>query len=199
MLQLINEARTNPAAAAADAHRQHHSRRSGHPPVLRRQSPGGRADDRLGHAAAAAGLERRSGQRRPGTEPVHGRQPDSDRTPAPTARRPHQRMQAAGYTNIAPTAENAYAYSTSAEEAMQAFLIDWGVPSDGHRINIQQPGVSAQNAYRDVGIGIVRPTRAIRRSARWSSPRISPARPTAGPTGGRRLLRQQRHRLLSAG
>ena len=38
---------------------------------------------------------------------------------------------------------------------MQAFLIDWGVPSDGHRINIQQPGVSAQNAFRDVGIGIV--------------------------------------------
>jgi len=68
---------------------------------------------------------------------------------------PQQRMQQAGYTNAASTGENAYAYSTSAEEAMQAFLIDWGVPSDGHRINIQQPGVSAQNAYRDVGIGIV--------------------------------------------
>lgn len=66
-----------------------------------------------------------------------------------------QRMQQAGYTNIASSAENAFAYSTSVEEAMQAFLIDWGVPSDGHRINIQQPGVSAQNANRDVGIGIV--------------------------------------------
>jgi hypothetical protein len=66
-----------------------------------------------------------------------------------------QRIQAAGYTNSNSSGENAYAYATSPEEAMQAFLIDWGVPSDGHRINIQQPNVSAQNAYRDVGIGIV--------------------------------------------
>jgi len=66
-----------------------------------------------------------------------------------------QRIQAAGYTNSNSNGENAYAYATSPEEAMQAFLIDWGVPSDGHRINIQQPGVSAQNAYRDVGLGIV--------------------------------------------
>jgi uncharacterized protein YkwD len=68
---------------------------------------------------------------------------------------PQQRMQDFGYTNMSSSGENAYAYSTSAEEAMQAFLIDWGVPSDGHRINIQQPGVSPQNAYRDVGIGMV--------------------------------------------
>ena len=66
-----------------------------------------------------------------------------------------QRIQQAGYTNVVSNNENAYAYSSSAQEAMQAFLIDWGVPSDGHRITIQQPGVSAQNAYRDVGIGIV--------------------------------------------
>ncbi len=68
---------------------------------------------------------------------------------------PQQRMEAAGYTNITSSGENAFAYATSSEEAMQAFLIDWGVPSDGHRINIQQPGVAADNAYRDVGIGIV--------------------------------------------
>jgi uncharacterized protein YkwD len=68
---------------------------------------------------------------------------------------PAQRMQAAGYTNIQSSAENAYAYSTSPEEAMQAFLFDWGVPSDGHRINIQQPGVAPQDSFRDVGIGIV--------------------------------------------
>ena len=68
---------------------------------------------------------------------------------------PLQRIQQAGYTNVVSNNENAYAYSSSALEAMQAFLIDWGVPSDGHRITIQQPGVSAQNAYRDVGIGIV--------------------------------------------
>ena len=68
---------------------------------------------------------------------------------------PQQRITAAGYTNISSSAENAYAYSTSPEEAMQAFLIDWGVPSDGHRINIQQPGVAPQNAYTDAGVGIV--------------------------------------------
>jgi len=68
---------------------------------------------------------------------------------------PLQRIEAAGYTNVVSNAENAFAYSTSPEQAMQAFLIDWGVPSDGHRINIQQPGVSAEDAYRDVGIGIV--------------------------------------------
>jgi uncharacterized protein YkwD len=77
-----------------------------------------------------------------------------------------QRMQQAGYNNIASSGENAFAYSTSVEEAMQAFLIDWGVPSDGHRINIQQPGVSANNAYRDVGIGIVQ---------------TSPSNPNFGP------------------
>jgi uncharacterized protein YkwD len=68
---------------------------------------------------------------------------------------PQQRMEQAGYGTLASSGENAYAYSTSVEEAMQAFLIDWGVPSDGHRDNIQQPGVSADDAYRDVGIGIV--------------------------------------------
>jgi hypothetical protein len=68
---------------------------------------------------------------------------------------PLQRIQQAGYSNIVSNAENAYAYASTPLEAMQAFLIDWGVPSDGHRINIQQPGVAAQNASRDVGIGIV--------------------------------------------
>ncbi len=45
--------------------------------------------------------------------------------------------------------------ASSVMESMQAFLMDWGVPSDGHRINIQQPGVSPQNAYTSVGVGIV--------------------------------------------
>jgi uncharacterized protein YkwD len=68
---------------------------------------------------------------------------------------PQDRMTASGYTNITSSAENAYAYASSAEQAMQAFLIDWGVPSDGHRINIQQPGVAPQNAFTDAGVGIV--------------------------------------------
>jgi uncharacterized protein YkwD len=69
-----------------------------------------------------------------------------------------QRIQAAGYTNTTSTGENVYAYSTTVEEAMEAFLLDWGVPDDGHRMNIQQMGVSADDAYRDVGIGIVSTT-----------------------------------------
>ncbi len=65
-----------------------------------------------------------------------------------------QRIQQAGYTNASSTGENAYAYASSVDQAMEAFLIDWGVPSDGHRNNLLQPGVSAQDAYRDVGIGL---------------------------------------------
>ena len=66
-----------------------------------------------------------------------------------------QRIDAAGYSNPTSNGENTYAYASSVMEAMQAFLMDWGVPSDGHRINIQQPGVSAQDAYTGVGIGLV--------------------------------------------
>ena len=68
---------------------------------------------------------------------------------------PGDRIQAAGYTNTTSTGENVYAYSDSVVEAMEAFLLDWGVSDNGHRMNIQQMGVSADNAYRDVGIGIV--------------------------------------------
>jgi uncharacterized protein YkwD len=66
-----------------------------------------------------------------------------------------ERIEQAGYSNPTSNGENAYAYASSVMEAMQAFLIDWGVPSDGHRINIQQPGVSPQNAYTSVGLGMV--------------------------------------------
>jgi uncharacterized protein YkwD len=68
---------------------------------------------------------------------------------------PNQRMQAAGYTNATSTGENVYAYATSVDQAMEAFLLDWGVSDSGHRTNIQQPNVSAQDAYRDIGIGLV--------------------------------------------
>jgi uncharacterized protein YkwD len=66
-----------------------------------------------------------------------------------------QRIEAAGYTDPTSSGENTYAYASSVMQSMQAFLIDWGVPSDGHRINIQQPGVAAQDAYTSVGIGDV--------------------------------------------
>jgi len=69
-----------------------------------------------------------------------------------------QRMQQAGYTNASSTGENAFAYASSVDEAMQAFLIDWGVSDQGHRRNILQPGVSSSNAYQSVGIGIATTT-----------------------------------------
>src|SRR5271157_2651733 len=69
-----------------------------------------------------------------------------------------QRMQQAGYTNASSTGENAFAYATSLDEAMQAFLIDWGVSDQGHRRNILQPDVSSSNAYQSVGIGIATTT-----------------------------------------
>jgi hypothetical protein len=68
---------------------------------------------------------------------------------------PQQRIEAAGYSNPTSSGENTYAYASSVMQSMQAFLMDWGVPSDGHRINIQQPGVAAQDAYTSVGIGLV--------------------------------------------
>ena len=71
---------------------------------------------------------------------------------------PDQRMQQAGYTNASSTGENAFAYADSVDEAMQAFLIDWGVSDQGHRRNILQPNVSSSNAYQSVGIGIVSTT-----------------------------------------
>jgi uncharacterized protein YkwD len=67
----------------------------------------------------------------------------------------NQRLGSAGYNNPNSSGEDIYAYSSSPEQAMQAFLIDWGVASDGHRLNIQQPGVSPSNAYKDAGVGIV--------------------------------------------
>ncbi|MGO8901518.1 MAG: CAP domain-containing protein [Isosphaeraceae bacterium] len=69
-----------------------------------------------------------------------------------------QRMRQAGYTNASSTGENAFAYATSVDEAMQAFLIDWGVSDQGHRRNILQPGVPSSNAYQSVGIGIASTT-----------------------------------------
>jgi len=65
------------------------------------------------------------------------------------------RIKAAGYAGAKSTGENAYAYAGSVDNAMQAFLYDWGVADSGHRRNLLQPGVSAQDSFRDVGIGIV--------------------------------------------
>jgi uncharacterized protein YkwD len=154
MLQLINEARTNPAAAEAQitnnlspqvqatlqyynvnlqAVQQTIANSTPQPPVAWNAN--------LASAATAQSTYMAQNQ-------VQSHIGANGSTPL-------QRIQQAGYTNVISNNENAYAYSSSAMDAMEAFLIDWGVPSDGHRITIQQPGVSPQNAYRDVGIGIV--------------------------------------------
>ena len=154
MLQLINEARTNPAAAEAQitnnlspqvqatlqyynvnlqAVQQTIANSTPQPPVAWNAN--------LASAATAQSTYMAQNQ-------VQSHIGANGSTPL-------QRIQQAGYTNVVSNNENAYAYSSSALESMEAFLIDWGVPSDGHRITIQQPGVSPQNAYRDVGLGIV--------------------------------------------
>ncbi len=67
----------------------------------------------------------------------------------------NDRLNDAGYRKGLSTGENAYAYGKSVDVAMKAFLIDWGVESRGHFRNILQPDVSAEQAYREVGLGIV--------------------------------------------
>ncbi len=65
------------------------------------------------------------------------------------------RLAAVGYTNPSQYGENSYAYAQSVDHAMKAFLIDWGVPDDGHRDNLLQPGTPDAQQYTEVGIGIV--------------------------------------------
>ena len=64
------------------------------------------------------------------------------------------RVDREGYGKRTSTGENAYAYAKSVDHAMQAFLIDWGVASAGHRKNILQPDTPDSSSYREVGIGI---------------------------------------------
>jgi hypothetical protein len=66
-----------------------------------------------------------------------------------------QRLNDAGYTNPAEYGENSYAYAQSVDHAMKAFLIDWGVSSDGHRGNLLQMNTPDSKTYSEVGIGIV--------------------------------------------
>lgn len=64
------------------------------------------------------------------------------------------RLDRVGYTNRASASENAYAYAQSVDQAMQAFLIDWGVSSRGHFNNLMQPTTPAASANTEIGIGI---------------------------------------------
>jgi uncharacterized protein YkwD len=65
------------------------------------------------------------------------------------------RINSAGYNNTASEGENTYAWAQSIDEAMQAFLLEWGVPDHGHYNNLLQPGTSANSSFRDLGVGLV--------------------------------------------
>jgi uncharacterized protein YkwD len=67
---------------------------------------------------------------------------------------PGTRIARAGYSGAVASAENAFAYADSVDNAMDAFLIDWGTDG-GHRRNILQPDLSNEDSFRQVGLGIV--------------------------------------------
>ena len=90
------------------------------------------------------------------------------------------RLERAGFGNRISAAENTFAYAKSVDQAMQAFLIDWGVPAKGHFHNLLQPD-RALKTFQSVGIGIVNTNKARYRVPR-SSPKTSDARSTISPT-----------------
>ncbi len=78
LLQLINEARTNPAAAAAQISNEITPQVAATLQYYNVNLQTALQHNFLGHAAAPARVERRSGERRPGPKPVYGRQSDPD-------------------------------------------------------------------------------------------------------------------------
>lgn len=106
--------------------------------ALQRQHRSGQKHHRQLRSPAAPGLERPALLRRspikPGYEqlwsPAHNQ---------PNGSTSDSRIAASGYTNTSSTGENAYAYAQSVDQAMKAFLIDWGVSDSGHRDHILQP------------------------------------------------------------
>jgi uncharacterized protein YkwD len=65
------------------------------------------------------------------------------------------RIQQSGYGPTASTGENAYAYASDVKQAMEAFLLDWGVADQGHRRNLLQANVPISQAFQETGVGIV--------------------------------------------
>ena len=74
---------------------------------------------------------------------------------------PGDRISNAGFGTALSEGEDAFAYASSPENAIEAFLLDWGVSDDGHYKNILQPGTSAQGAYDSAGIGDVSSTDGV--------------------------------------
>jgi uncharacterized protein YkwD len=67
------------------------------------------------------------------------------------------RIAIAGYSGWNAIAENVYAYSDSVPHGHAGFVVDWGVPSLGHRRNIMNFS-AADPVYTEIGIGIVHET-----------------------------------------
>lgn len=86
-------------------------------------------------------------------------------------RTPGKRLDRVGYTDRVSDSENAFAYvrptdlgekldETAVDNAMQAFLIDWGVANQAHRRKILEPEKGSEQASADVGLGFADVTRA---------------------------------------
>jgi uncharacterized protein YkwD len=156
MLQLLNEARTNPAAAAAQITSAANLTPDIQATLNYYNVNLSQVEQTIANATpqppvAWSSALASSAQSQSQYEADNQTQTHSGANGSTTV----QRMEAAGYSNPTSNGENTYAYASSVMESMQAFLMDWGVPTDGHRINIQQPGVAPQNAYTSVGIGMV--------------------------------------------
>ena len=66
-----------------------------------------------------------------------------------------ERVDRAGYGRRVRTAENAYAYSDSVDQAVQAFAYDWGVADRGHFRNLTDSAAPDGETFKEVGFGIV--------------------------------------------
>jgi hypothetical protein len=154
MLELINEARTNPTAAS----RRIAAEQS--PDVIMTMNYYGESLAEAASDVAAA----------PSKAPVawndklaaaatmqsqHQADSGQQTHDGPNGMNLDQRMAANGYGSHAGATENAFAYARSVDRAMQAFLIDWGVADRGHRRNILQNDVNKDKSFNEVGIGIV--------------------------------------------
>lgn len=70
---------------------------------------------------------------------------------------PEARLERAGVTNRIRSAENAFAYADGVDNAMEAFLVDWGVPDAGHRRNMLETDTTDDGgSSAEVGIGMAR-------------------------------------------
>ena len=154
MLELINEARTNPSAAAQraattdlaelnmtmDYYGESISAATSAIASAQPKQPLAWNDKLAAAATMQSQYQANTGQQ------THS---------GPNGMDLNRRMAANGYDGEVISTENAYAYADSVDHAMQAFLMDWGVADKGHRRNIQQNNVGRDQSFNEVGVGIV--------------------------------------------